>query len=92
MQDTKTIQLPSGGEAVLRTAITNRTRKEFAKAKDDVDLANELGIKSVLVRYKDADGAEAAYEALMDSTSGEDFNVISESLQEILDPKSSPKG
>ncbi len=92
MQDTKTIQLPSGGEAVLRTAITNRTRKEFAKAKDDVDLAIELGIKSVLVRYKDADGAEAAYEALMDSTSGEDFNVISESLQEILDPKSSPKG
>ena len=92
MQDTKTIQLPSGGEAVLRTAITNRKRKEFAKAKDDVDLANELGIKSVLVRYKDADGAEAAYEALMDSTSGEDFNVISESLQEILDPKSSPKG
>lgn len=92
MQDTKTIQLPSGGEAVLRTAITNRTRKEFAKAKDDVDLAIELGIKSVLVRYKDADGSEAAYEALMDSTSGEDFNVISESLQEILDPKSSPKG
>jgi len=92
MQDTKTIQLPSGGEAVLRTAITNRTRKEFAKAKDDVDLAIELGIKSVLVRYKDADGAEAAYEALMDSTSGEDFNVISESLQEILDPKASPKG
>ena len=92
MQDTKTIQLPSGGEAVLRTAITNRTRKEFAKAKDDVDLAIELGIKSVLVRYKDADGAEAAYEALMDSTNGEDFNVISESLQEILDPKSSPKG
>lgn len=92
MQDTKTIQLPSGGEAVLRTAITNRTRKEFAKAKDDVDLAIELGIKSVLVRYKDADGAEAAYKALMDSTSGEDFNVISESLQEILDPKSSPKG
>lgn len=92
MQDTKTIQLPSGGEAVLRTAITNRTRKEFAKAKDDVDLAIELGIKSVLVRYKDADGAEAAHEALMDSTSGEDFNVISESLQEILDPKASPKG
>lgn len=92
MQDTKTIQLPSGGEAVLRTAITNRTRKEFAKAKDDVDLAIKLGIKSVLVRYKDADGAEAAYEALMDSTSGEDFNVISESLQEILDPKASPKG
>ena len=92
MQDTKTIQLPSGGEAVLRTAITNRTRKECAKAKDDVDLAIELGIKSVLVRYKDADGAEAAYEALMDSTSGEDFNVISESLQEILDPKASPKG
>lgn len=92
MQDTKTVQLPSGGEAVLRTAITNRTRKEFAKAKDDVDLAIELGIKSVLVRYKDADGPEAAYEALMDSTSGEDFNVISESLQEILDPKSSPKG
>lgn len=92
MQDTKTIQLPSGGEAVLRTAITNRTRKEFAKAKDDVDLAIELGIKSVLVRYKDADGAEAAYEALMDSTSGKDFNVISESLQEILDPKASPKG
>ena len=92
MQDTKTIQLPSGGEAVLRTAITNRTRKEFAKAKDDVDLAIELGIKSVLVRYKDADGAEAAYEALMDATSGEDFNVISESLQEILDPKASPKG
>lgn len=92
MQDTKIIQLPSGGEAILRTAITNRTRKEFAKAKDDVDLAIELGIKSVLVRYKDADGAEAAYEALMDSTSGEDFNVISESLQEILDPKSSPKG
>lgn len=92
MQDTKTIQLPSGGEAVLRTAITNRTRKEFSKAKDDVDLAIELGIKSVLVRYKDADGAEAAYEALMDSTSGEDFNVISESLQEILDPKASPKG
>jgi hypothetical protein len=92
MQDTKTIQLPSGGEAVLRTAITNRTRKEFAKAKDDVDLAIELGIKAILVRYKDADGPEAAYEALMDSTSGEDFNVISESLQEILDPKSSPKG
>ena len=92
MQDTKTIQLPSGGEAVLRTAITNRTRKEFAKAKDDVDLVIELGIKAILVRYKDADGPEAAYEALMDSTSGEDFNVISESLQEILDPKSSPKG
>lgn len=92
MQDTKTIQLPSGGEAVLRTAITNRTRKEFAKAKDDIDLAIELGIKAVLLRYKDADGSDAAYEALMDSTSGEDFNVISESLQEILDPKSSPKG
>nr|DAF69291.1 MAG TPA: hypothetical protein [Caudoviricetes sp.] len=92
MQDTKTIQLPSGGEAVLRTAITNRTRKEFAKAKDDIDLAIELGLKAVLLRYKDADGSDAAYEALMDSTSGEDFNVISESLQEILDPKSSPKG
>lgn len=92
MQDTKTIQLPSGGEAVLRTAITNRTRKEFAKAKDDIDLAIELGLKAVLLRYKDADGSDAAYEALMDSTSGEDFNVISESLQEILDPKASPKG
>ena len=92
MQDAKTIQLPSGGEAVLRTAITNRTRKEFAKAKDDIDLAIELGLKAVLLRYKDADGSDAAYEALMDSTSGEDFSVISESLQEILDPKSSPKG
>lgn len=92
MQDTKTIQLPSGGEAILRTAITNRTRKELAKAKDDIDLAIELGLKAVLLRYKDADGSDAAYEALMDSTSGEDFNVISESSQEILDPKSSPKG
>ncbi len=92
MQDTKTIQLPSGGEAVLRTAITNRTRKEFAKAKDDIDLAIELGLKAVLLRYKDADGSDAAYEALMDSTSGEDFTLISESLQEILDPQASPKG
>lgn len=91
MQDTKTIQLPSGGEAVLRTAITNRTRKEFAKAKDDIDLAIELGLKAVLLRYKDADGSDAAYEALMDSTSGEDFTLISESLQEILDPQASPK-
>lgn len=91
MEDTKTIQLPSGGEAILKTAITNRTRKEFAKAKDDVDLAIELGIKAVLVRYKDADGSEAAYEALMDSTSGEDFNLISEQLQEVLDPQASPK-
>ena len=92
MQDTKTIQLPSGAEAVLRTAITNRTRKEFAKAKDDIDLAIELGLKAVLLRYKDADGSDAAYEALMDSTSGEDFTLISESLQEILDPQASPKG
>ena len=92
MQDTKTIQLPSGGEAVLRTAITNRIRKEFAKAKDDVDLAIELGIKAVLIRYKDADGSDAAYEALMDSTSAEDFNLISEQLQEVLDPQASPKG
>ena len=92
MQDTKTIQLRSGGEAVLRTAITNRTRKEFAKAKDDIDLAIELGLKAVLLRYKDADGSDAAYEALMDSTSGEDFTLISESLQEILDPQASPKG
>jgi len=92
MQDTKTIQLPSGGEAILRTAITNRTRKELAKAKDDIDLAIELGLKAMLLRYKDADGSDAAYEALMDSTSGEDFNVISEFSQEILDPKSSPKG
>ena len=91
MQDTKTIELPSGGEAVLRTAITNRIRKEFAKAKDDVDLAIELGIKSVLIRYKDADGSDAAYEALMDSTSAEDFNLISEQLQEVLDPQASPK-
>lgn len=91
MQDTKTIELPSGGEAVLRTAITNRIRKEFAKAKDDVDLAIELGIKAVLIRYKDADGSDAAYEALMDSTSAEDFNLISEQLQEVLDPKASPK-
>ncbi len=92
MQDAKTIQLPSGGEAILRTAITNRTRKELAKAKDDIDLAIELGLKAVLLRYKDADGSDAAYEALMDSTSSEDFNVISESSQEVLDPKSSPKG
>ena len=92
MQDTKIIQLPSGGEAVMKTAITNRTRKEFAKAKDDVDLAIELGLKAVLLRYKDADGSDAAYEALMDSTSGEDFTLISESLQEILDPQASPKG
>ncbi len=91
MQDTKTIELPSGGEAVLRTAITNRIRKEFAKAKDDVDLAIELGIKAVLIRYKDADGSDAAYEALMDSTSAEDFNLISEQLQEVLDPQASPK-
>nr|DAX48432.1 MAG TPA: hypothetical protein [Caudoviricetes sp.] len=91
MQDTKTIQLPSGGEAVLRTAITNRMRKDFTKAKDDVDLAIELGIKAVLVRYKDADGSDAAYEALMDSTSAEDFNLISEQLQEVLDPQASPK-
>ena len=92
MQDTKTIQLPSGGEAVLRTAITNRTRKKFAKAKDDIDLAIQLGLKAGLLRYKDADGSDAAYEALMDSTSGEDFTLISESLQEILDPQASPKG
>ena len=91
MQDTKTIQLPSGGEAVLRTAITNRMRKYFTKAKDDVDLAIELGIKAVLIRYKDADGSDAAYEALMDSTSAEDFNLISEQLQEVLDPQASPK-
>jgi hypothetical protein len=91
MQDTKTIQLPSGGEAVLRTAITNRMRKDFTKAKDDVDLAIELGIKAVLIRYKDADGSDAAYEALMDSTSAEDFNLISEQLQEVLDPQASPK-
>lgn len=91
MQDTKTIQLPSGGEAVLRTAITNRMRKDFTKAKDDVDLAVELGIKAVLIRYKDADGSDAAYEALMDSTSAEDFNLISEQLQEVLDPQASPK-
>ena len=91
MQDTKTIQLPSGGEAVLRTAITNRMRKDFTKAKDDVDLAIELGIKAVLIRYKDADGSDAAYEALMDSTSVEDFNLISEQLQEVLDPQASPK-
>ena len=91
MQDTKTIQLPSGGEAVLRTAITNRMRKDFTKAKDDVDLAIELGIKAVLISYKDADGSDAAYEALMDSTSAEDFNLISEQLQEVLDPQASPK-
>lgn len=66
-------------------------RKDFTKAKDDVDLAIELGIKAVLIRYKDADGSDAAYEALMDSTSAEDFNLISEQLQEVLDPQASPK-
>lgn len=91
MEDTKTIQLPSGGEAVLKTAITNRTRKAFAKAKDDVDLAIELSIKAVLLRYKDTEGVDAAYEALMDSTSGEDFELISTEVGEILTPEKSPK-
>ena len=91
MEDTKTIQLPSGGEAVLKTAITNRTRKAFAKAKDDADLAIELSIKAVLLRYKDAEGADVAYEALMDSTSVEDFELISTEVGEILAPEKSPK-
>lgn len=92
MQDTKVIQLPSGGEAVIKTAITNRTRKEFAKIGGDIDATIEVGIKSMLLRYKDAEGVDEAYEALMDSTSGEDFALISEEMQKTLDPTSSKKG
>lgn len=91
MEDTKTIQLPSGGEAVIKTAITNRVRKGFAKAKDDIDLAVDLSIKAVLVKYKEAEGTEEAYEALMDSTSAEDFELISTEIESVLSPEKSPK-
>ncbi len=91
MEDTKTIKLPSGGEAILKTTITNRTRKEFAKVRNDIDAAIELGIKSILLKYRDAEGADSAYEALMDSTSGEDFMLISEEIEKTLEPESSKK-
>jgi hypothetical protein len=81
------IKLPSGGDAALKAGITNRTRVQFAKVRDDVDKAIEFGIKSLLVRYKDADGTEAAFEALMNSTDGDDFMVISEAIQKTLVPK-----
>nr|DAS72656.1 MAG TPA: hypothetical protein [Caudoviricetes sp.] len=92
MQDTKTIQLPSGGEAVLRTRVTNRMRLAFVKVKGNEEAAIDLGIKTILINYKGAEGSEASFEALMESDSFEDFQLISKEIQGVLDPSDSPKG
>lgn len=87
--ETKTIQLPSGGEATIKTCITNRERARVAEASQKNRLIEEL-ISITMLTYKESSGPEAV-KKFFDSTDGRDFTEIADAVSGLFEGSADPK-
>ncbi len=82
MLPTRTINLPSGGTAVVKTSMTNRDRIRISGAGKSEDVIT-MGIRVLLMEYKEKVGKEAV-DSFLESTDGSDFTVIVNAAAEVV--------
>lgn len=82
MVPTKTIDLPSGGTAVIKTSVTNRERIRISGAGKSEDIIT-MGIRVLLVEYKKKVG-EGAINSFLESTDGSDFNAVVNTATDVI--------